>query len=127
MASIKREKVEKINAECKNDFKFDLMCFLMHNENQLKKKIQINDNTYVIASLYFRRDIATDKNVIVLHLSEYTNDVSYGLGKFIEITEPIYNRKSIKELQKMTEKIDNEMILDLYKENIDQLRNKFIM
>lgn len=117
MARITREQIQKINNNCKNEWKLDVEYYLFHSEKQLYKRINLDEENYLQFDLLYNW-----KNEKTLHISKYhhkDNDyfaVSNGLGKFIKLSDA-EKRKSVNELIKMTVELTDEKLLQINSEN----------
>ena len=128
MASITREKVQKINEGAKNNFKLDIQYYLIWKEYKLEKLqlIEGTENKYNNFRLGYRehKEIKTNEwgcsypvytgtydIVLNYNTSLYENKmlITNGLGKNV-IIETGLTRKSIKDLQKATEKLTDEFL-----------------
>ncbi len=128
MASITREKVQKINEGAKNNFKLDIQYYLIWKEYTLEKLqlIEGTENKYNNFRLGYRehKEIKTNEwgcsypvytgtydIVLNYNTSLYENKmlITNGLGKNV-IIETGLTRKSIKDLQKATEKLTDEFL-----------------
>lgn len=128
MASITREKVQKINEGAKNNFKLDIQYYLIWKEYKLEKLqlIEGTENKYNNFRLGYREHRETKINeygcsypvytgtydiVLNYNTSLYENKmlITNGLGKDVVI-ETGLTRKSIKDLQKATEKLTDEFL-----------------
>lgn len=135
MAKISKEKIEEINAKSGNGFFLDIPMAVWYNDKRLKKYIQLSDSEKLEASLSFydRRVGYTCKPVICLHLSIWeTSDissdmlVSKGLGATIDLSEP-YERKKFADIIKLSHEITDEKIMQYAAENMQNLRNPFLV
>lgn len=133
MAKITREKVEEINAKCKNGFELDVTMFVMYGEKQVQKYIDLENGKKLRATLSFRdrRFGYTFKPVLSLHLSLWEQDfgemlVSRGLGATIDLTEP-YERKKFNDIILKTSEFDDNKILELASQHMEQLNNPCIV
>ena len=120
MAKITRERIEKINKNCKNGFRLDVMFSLTHNEKQLVKRIKTSENQFLEIDVYFTERYRNFERTIlpVIHFAEWTNlqngmASSSGLGYFVE-GEPV-QRRNMKLLQEMTANLDDQTCLDMFK------------
>ena len=128
MASITREKVQKINEGAKNNFKLDIQYYLIWKEYTLEKLqlIEGTENKYNNFRLGYRehKEIKTNEwgcsypvytgtydIVLNYNTSLYENKmlITNGLGKNV-IIETGLTRKSVKDLQKATEKLTDEFL-----------------
>lgn len=140
MAKITIERVKKINSECKNDFKLDIQYYVMHSEYNLYKCIDLDKENYVKAYIMFRdyRDKEnpykyTGKYQVYLNVSKwYHKEGDYfasssGLGKSVLLSEETFDKKAVKTLQKFTENVTEEMIMQIYKEYYEKIIDKRII
>ena len=120
MAQITKEQVNKLNSKLANNWKFNLKSFLMHQgEKSIVKMIDIDDQHFIRASLYFDESYRTFEKKIEINLNislwTRTGDMatSEGLGLFRTIP---YNkpRKSYADLEKLSAVIDDAYIMDIY-------------
>lgn len=128
MASITREKVQKINEGAKNNFKLDIQYYLIWKEYKLEKLqlIEGTKNKYNNFRLGYREHRETKTNEygcsypvytgtydIVLNYNTSLHEngmlITNGLGKDVVI-ETGLTRKSVKDLQKATEKLTDEFL-----------------
>ena len=128
MASITREKVQKINEGAKNNFKLDIQYYLIWKEYKLEKLqlIEGTENKYNNFRLGYRehKEIKTNEwgcsypvytgtYDIVLNYNTSLHEngmlITDGLGKNV-IIETGLTRKSVKDLQKATEKLTDEFL-----------------
>lgn len=121
---ITKEQLEKWNEGCKNDFKVDISYLVYHSEKTLEKRIILDDETYLKCHLSFYNKYENYKSVgyyINANISKWKHqgdfDNSYGLGINIKVSDKIYDKKSFKELQKITENITDSIIIDIYKQD----------
>ena len=117
MARITREQVEKMNAQAKNGFKFDIEYFLIHHEKTLTKIVVLNESQFVRFKLMFEdeRENAdgwrrpTGRQIPNIHISLWNNSrgfaSSHGLGTWEKIGEPV-NKKSFALLCKLSAEVD---------------------
>lgn len=135
MAKITREKVEEINAKCKNGFMFNLQTFIYSGEKNVIKYIDIEDNKKISATLsYYDRRLQgsyTYKPVICLHLAIWNVEengmmCSHGLGATIELSGPCEKRK-FNDLIAKTAEFDDATILDYASQNMERLKNPFLI
>lgn len=137
MANITKAEVEKINGKCKNDWKFDTYYFMLHSgEKTLSKKIDIDETHFLKCQLYFSERYERFEKVgleITLHIAYFTHTggdfaSSSGLGIFrtINYEKP---RRSFADLEKLTEIIDDQYILDIYNSgnNKDKLLDNILL
>ena len=140
MANITRERILKINGECKNDFVLDIQYYVMYGQYMLVKNIDLDDENYVKAYITFRdyKDKAnpykyTGKYQIYLNVSKWYHKKgdyfasSSGLGKSILLSEETFDKKAVKTLQKFTEHVTNEMIMQIYNENYEKITDARII
>ena len=128
MASITREKVQKINEGAKNNFKLDIQYYLIWKEYKLEKLqlIEGTENKYNNFRLGYREHkeiknnewgcsypVYTGTYDIVLNYNTSLHEngmlITDGLGKNV-IIETGLTRKSVKDLQKATEKLNDEFL-----------------
>ena len=128
MASITREKVQKINEGAKNNFKLDIQYYLIWKEYALEKLqlIEGTENKYNNFRLGYREHrenktnewgcsypVFTGTYDIVLNYNTSLHEngmlITNGLGKDVVI-ETGLTRKSVKDLQKATEKLTDEFL-----------------
>lgn len=112
MASLTREQLQKINESCSNEWRLDIQYFMFHNEKQLTKNIELENNYFLSFKLYFDRN-----NQITLHISKNLRQEGYstseGLGKFKRLDSTMFARKNLKELYKYTEILNDEKLLEI--------------
>ena len=133
MASIKKERVLKINGGCSNNFELDVYHYCMWGAYTLIKEIALNDKEYLKASLSFWdwKDPEspyryTGKYQIRLNVSKWTREdngfsVSHGLGKTIIFDEAVLDKKAVKKLQEATKNVSDELILGIYSAYEDKI------
>lgn len=136
MAMMTREAVEKINAKCKNGWKFDTKYHLFHNEKTVCKNIELDDDHYLNCQLYFSEKRANYRKVgwkVVLHISKFHRQgggisASYGMGLFRDIPYD-KERKMFSDLEKLTAVIDDNYIMEICnnKENQNRLIDNILL
>ena len=128
MASITREKVQKINEGAKNNFKLDIQYYLIWKEYKLEKLrlIEGTENKYNNFRLGYREHRETKTNewgcsypvytgtydIVLNYNTSYSENgmlITNGLGKDVVI-ETGLTRKTVKDLQKATEKLTDEFL-----------------
>ena len=128
MAKITKEKVIKINEGSKNGFKLDIQYFVIWGEYKLEKleKIENQENKYHNFRLGYREHVERKTNeygcsypvytgtydiVLNYNTSLHENNIliTEGLGKDVTLATG-YTRKTVKELQAITEKLTNEFL-----------------
>lgn len=128
MASITRERINKINEGSKNGFKLDIQYYVIWKEYSLDKLIPIEDkeNCYHNFRLHFRDHIEykptnygkdypvyTGTYDIVLNYNTSLHKdqmlITEGLGKD-KIIATGFTRKTIKDLQKATEMLTEDFL-----------------
>lgn len=143
MAKLTREQLQKINNSCDNGFKLDLNYFFIHGEKALVKNVNIDEKQYLKAFINFCDELeevtqgngikyrkSTGRKIPYIRVSLYHRgehaDSSYGLGKMIYLGNGVA-RKSLSLLQKSTKKVTDELIKNLYENNIELLNNSIII
>lgn len=113
MSKISKEQIQKINGKCKNNWKLDIQYLIFHNEKQLYKIIELDQEHYLRFSLSYNWD-----NKIILRISKYyhkqsdTFSTSNGLGKK-KILSDSQNRKNINMLIEYTSKFTDDELLKI--------------
>ena len=143
MAKITREQIVKINSKCENGFKLDVRYFLMRNDKELVKFIEMPEGRLLEAKLCYMND--TDKIVqdngltynqrngkqrLTIHISLWSKACesgmrSSGMGKFIKL-DNIQDKKLMSVLQKNTTIFTDTKILELYNDYIAEVNNKIL-
>lgn len=113
MSKISKEQIQKINGKCKNNWKLDIQYLIFHNEKQLYKIIELDQEHYLQFELSYNWD-----NQIVLRISKYyhrqgdTFATSNGLGKR-KILSDSQKRKNINMLIEYTLKFTDDELLKI--------------
>ena len=113
MSKISKEQIQKINERCKNNWKLDIQYFIFHNEKQLYKTIELDQEHYLQFELSYNWD-----NQIILRISKYyhkqadTFATSTGLGKK-KILSDSQNRKNINMLIEYTSKFTDDELMKI--------------
>lgn len=113
MSKISKEQIQKINEKCKNNWKIDMQYLIFHNEKQLYKTLELDQEHYLQFELGY-----DSNNQIILRISKYhhkqgdTFSTSNGLGKK-KILSDTQNRKNINALIEYTSKFTDEKLLTI--------------
>lgn len=113
MSKISKEQIQKINEKCKNNWKIDIQYLIFHNEKQLYKTLELDQEHYLQFELGY-----DSNNQIILRISKYhhkqgdTFSTSNGLGKK-KILSNTQNRKNINALIEYTSKFTDEKLLNI--------------
>lgn len=113
MSKISNDQIQKINEKCKNNWKVDIEYLLFHNEKQLYKIIELDQEHYLQFELSYNWN-----NQIILRISKYyhkqgdTFATSNGLGKR-RILSDSQNRKNINMLIEYTSKFTDEELMKI--------------
>lgn len=114
MQMMTQQQVQDINNKCKNNWKFDVMYFKFHQEKELIKRINIDDESYLEFKLGYNY-----KNQIQLRISKYYTQkhigtaTSEGLGKSKVLEETSYKRKGINNLIIKTQTLTDDELLKI--------------
>lgn len=114
MQMMTQQQVQDINNKCKNNWKFDVMYFKFHQEKELIKRINIDDESYLEFKLGYNY-----KNQIQLRISKYYTQkhigtaTSEGLGKSKVLEETNYKRKGINNLIIKTQTLTDDELLKI--------------
>lgn len=130
--SITRDQINTINAKMSNGFRLDVRHYLLWNQKQAVKPIQLDDNTTLTATLSWRDSYESKTTVyrqtinvpnglhhIALHLAVWhTREgssvaTSHGLGQWIDVGSDA-PRCNFSAIQKLTANYDDAAILALY-------------
>lgn len=138
MANLTKEQIIKINEGCKNGFILDTQYFIFHNEKILEKIIELDEENYLKVHISFYtnwENYRGDGYYINVNISKFYHkkddyfSSSSGLGINLKLNGKIYTRRNFKELQKATENITDDLILDIYnndKNGKKQLDNPYV-
>lgn len=113
MSKISKEQIQKINEKCKNNWKIDIQYLIFHNEKQLYKTLELDQEHYLQFELGY-----DSNNQIILRISKYHHkqgdifSTSNGLGKK-KILSDTQNRKNINALIEYTSKFTDEKLLNI--------------
>lgn len=117
MASISKEQILKINNSCSNDWRLDTQYYLLHGEKRLVKHIELDkDGDYLEFALYYNYE-----NQITLHISKYNHEKgtnyasTQGMGKKKTLEETRFKRKTTNNLIYYTQKLDNDILMEINK------------
>ena len=126
MATITKDQINKLNAKCENGFHFDLQFFCFHKEKTFEKYIPVGENQFLRAHIMYceKWDHENRKklNIPTIHLAMYNKGridgvlVSYGVGYFIDISEPV-ERKNTNLLLEFTKRFDDEKVMKMYEDS----------
>ena len=114
MQMMTQQQVQDINNKCKNNWKFDVMYFKFHQEKELIKRINIDDESYLEFKLGYNY-----KNLIQLRISKYYTQkhigtaTSEGLVKSKVLEETSYKRKGINNLIIKTQTLTDDELLKI--------------
>lgn len=117
MARIRPEQITSINSKCSNGWVLDPLYFASFGEKTLIKRVKIDNQHFFEFKIRYNSN-----NQIELHISKYfqeTEDklaVTSGLGKNIILEEIPLKRKSVNNLIAITEKMNEQKLLELEKE-----------
>lgn len=110
MEKLTKEQIQKINNQCRNDWKLDIQYYFFHNEKTLITKIELDHENYLQFQLSYNYN-----NEIVLHIAKYHHKigesfaVTEGLGK-TKILSNQQPRKSIHKLIEYTKDLTMEKL-----------------
>lgn len=129
MAKVTKETVFKMNKQLSNGFLVNIQQLCM-NEKMAVKKIVLDENRYLLASLWFGADYENYRKVahtIELNIALYTKEkghsdvfVSQGLG-YNETLEKGLKRKMWKDIAKYSEQVGEALILEVYEKHKSQM------
>lgn len=114
MPKITREQIQKINEKCENDWGLDIQYFIFHNEKELIKKIDLDDESYLQFKIGYNW-----KNQISLYISKFYHKqgdyfaTSEGLGKSKILDSAEHTRKSINNLIEYTKTLADYELMHL--------------
>ncbi len=114
MQMMTQQQVQDINNKCKNNWKFDVMYFKFHQEKELIKRINIDDESYLEFNLGYN-----SQNQIQLRISKFYTQkhigtaTSEGIGKSKVLEETSYKRKGINNLIIKTQSLTDEELLKI--------------
>lgn len=126
MSKFSKEQIQKINAKCKNKWKLDIQYLVFHNEKQLYKIIELDQEHYLQFELSYDWN-----NQIILRISKYYHREgdsfasSNGLGKKKILTES-QNRKNINNLIEYTYKFTDEELMKINSET-EVIKSNIVM
>ena len=129
MASITKKRVIEINEKCENDFKLDIMYYVSYKDYKLQKYQEYEKDKFNSFRLGYRKNMEYKTNEygctypvydetynIVLNYNRSYHEngmiVSYGLGKDY-ILEKGLKRKTIKDLQKWSNYLNDKRLKDI--------------
>lgn len=136
MAKLMKKDVERYNEGCKNGFKFDIQYYLYHNEKTIVKDIKLDEEHFVRAHITFYNKYENYRQVgyyINVNISKWYHKKddnfasSSGLGVNIKINDNIYQKKSFKEIQKASENLTDDYIIECSNINQKELSNSRIL
>lgn len=116
MAKISKEQIQKINEKCKNEWKLNIQYLIFHNEKQLYKTIELDQEHYLQFELGYDW-----QNQIILRISKYYHKkgdsfaTSNGLGKKKILSES-QNRRNINNLIEYTFQFTDEELINVNSE-----------
>lgn len=140
MATLTLEQARKKQALCPEGWRFDEYRFVAFNDSVTRRYIDLDDNKYICATVEYTKEyerknngycsfnVATGKVLPTLNISEWTRKpetgcaVSHGLGKSVVLGAP-EDRKVFKTLCKYAADVSDELIMQIYTENLEQLRD----
>lgn len=114
MAKLTKEQIQKINGKCENDWGLDIQYFIFHNEKQLIKIIDLDEENYLQFKLGYNW-----KNQISLYISKFYHKqgdyfaTSEGLGKTRILDDTEQARKSINNLIEYTKTLTDYEVMQL--------------
>lgn len=130
--SITRDQINTINAKMANGFCLDVRHYLIWNQKQAVKAIQLDDNTTLTATLtwqdsyeqrttIYRQTINVPNGMhhIALHLAVWHHKdgeqvaTSHGLGQWFDVGADA-PRCNFSAIQKLTANYDDAAVLELY-------------
>lgn len=144
MATLTAEQARKKQALCPEGWRFDEYRFVAFNDSVTRRYIDLEDNKYICATVEYTKEyerknngycsfnVATGKVLPTLNISEWTKNtetgcaVSHGLGKSVVLGAP-EDRKVYKTLCKYAATVSDDLIMQIYTENLAQLRDGRIM
>lgn len=110
-----RKKVETINSKCHNNWKFDVVYYMYHQERDLIKKVKLKDNTgYLECRLFYN-----SKNQISLNINKFDYNLdkkiatSESLGTTILMENTSYRKRNTNNLIIMTQRLTDKELLNI--------------
>ena len=143
MAKITREQINKINSKCENGFNLDVKYYLMRNDKELVKYIDMSEGRLLEAKLCYMDDVdkivqdngitynqRNGKQRLTIHISLWSKACesgfrSSGMGKFIKL-DNVQDKKLMSVLQKNTSIFTDSKILELYNSYVAEVNNKIL-
>lgn len=124
MAKISKVDIIDINNQCSNDWKLDLEFFAFFGEKSLRKRIKLDDNHFLECRLNYN-----SKKQIYLNISKYfheeNDNMASGSGGEITILDSkVHKRQEINKLIEYTKELTESKLLEQYKKNEKNKRNK---
>ncbi len=114
MSKITREQIQKINNQCKNNWRFDTEYFIFHNEKSLIKHIDLDKQNYLQFKLRYNY-----KNQVSLNISKFYHKegdyfaTSTGLGKSKVLNEIQAKRKNVNDLVEFTNTLTDDELMEI--------------
>lgn len=130
MAEITRIQIANINEKCGNGFELDVSHYVATGEIQLVKYVDVCENTRFEFCLVYRKKcravkkrgkieelIPTNRYIVIIEISKWTRgnsiDVWINQSEKLKVTSNKFtvDNKTLKYLQKLTHKLDDEILL----------------
>lgn len=130
MAEITRIQIANINEKCGNGFELDVLHYIATGEIQLVKYVDVCENTRLEFCLVYRMKcravknkgqieklIQTNRYIVMIEISKWTKseslDVWINQGIETKVTSKKFtvDTKTLKYLQNLTHKLDDEILL----------------
>lgn len=121
------EQVKKINAKCKNGFKFDYARYVFFREKQLYKKVQITDKDFFDVEIFFdKQKSGYIPSVRFIKWSKIQKDGEEVYESTYKKVCPFHfeylKRTSMKWLYEGSEKYSDEVIVREIAEEIERIK-----
>ena len=117
MAKVSREKIDRVNSKCKNNWKFDTEYYLCFSKNALFKYIKIDEQHFLQFTLKYN----TEKQIILrITKFDYNTETGLlstsGLGKIKVLNETQAKRENINNLIELANKFSDDELLEMNKQ-----------
>lgn len=131
MASVTREQVSKWSAKLQNGFRFDIRHYVLWNEKQIKKTVELEDGRILTADLGYREERENYRPIgqqPCIRLQIWTkcenSDMmrSEGLG-YTEKLGEMQTKKNYNELVKLSALMDEAKIMEMMAAHMNALNN----
>lgn len=119
-------KIQRMNDKLENGFHIDKLKYLTMNSTIPVKQIEISDNKFLQAELWFRNEYENFQQIglsIVLNISQYSRKnedslfSSYGLGHTVTMVSDL-NRRNFNEMVKLSKQLTTERIIEMSEEQL---------